>query len=201
MKPQRILSCFLAVIDFGLLLLVHGSNGWTMSHPDVNISASGLWSICLEDGRCQTMKMGQVNMHVIRSFMLIASISSFITIIWSVEWDHIIHCNFSFVPKALCTSIFNFITGSCVLVALIVFDITVNRKSSVEPIKKWGYYLSFVICILCYLTGVLDLMAYKNRLWGTGTSAINVVPEEPFLSEKESRLKAEKSAVLTPQLL
>ncbi|XP_061453717.1 uncharacterized protein LOC133370856 [Rhineura floridana] len=39
--------------------------------------------------------------------------------LWSVEWDHVIHCNFIFVPKALATSMFNFFAGGYEVVNII----------------------------------------------------------------------------------
>ncbi|KAJ6663471.1 hypothetical protein lerEdw1_009550 [Lerista edwardsae] len=178
MALTRIISYVMTGANVFLHVVVHTSPAWTVYRPYTSPNLVGLWIICSKEWGCNPPEMNEANMNTVRAFMATALASSFVALIWSVDWEHIVHCNFVFVPKALMTAIFNFFAGICVFVSLMVFEFTVIQEfEEVHPRKKWAYYLSMVICILSFLTGILDLVSYKYMLWGMGPSNIHVAPE------------------------
>ncbi|XP_077788270.1 uncharacterized protein LOC144328482 [Podarcis muralis] len=178
MSLHRAIGFSLSLIHIVLLFIVHASHGWMMTDSQVDEYHAGLWTICSEKFGCKPLRPHDVHLDLIRCFMVLATLASVSAMLWTVEWDHVIHCNYCFPPKSLITSIFNFLAGIFVLVAVVVFHIKVNQLSTaVPPAKKWAFYLSCAICILCFLTGIYNFLCYKFSVWGTGTSTTHVGPD------------------------
>nr|XP_028598366.1 uncharacterized protein LOC114603496 [Podarcis muralis] len=158
MSLHRAIGFSLSLIHIVLLFIVHASHGWMMTDSQVDEYHAGLWTICSEKFGCKPLRPHDVHLDLIRCFMVLATLASVSAMLWTVEWDHVIHCNYCFPPKSLITSIFNFLAGIFVLVAVVVFHIKVNQLSTaVPPAKKWAFYLSCAICILCFLTVSLNI--------------------------------------------
>ncbi|KAJ7304058.1 hypothetical protein JRQ81_011580, partial [Phrynocephalus forsythii] len=156
----------------------HASHGWTTFTRNADTYNSGLWIMCTLKFGCHPMQSTDVYLDITRSFMVLGLLASVIAMVWAIDWDHVIHCNFTFVPKSLMTSIFSFLSGICVLLALLVFEIKLNKKSKYVPhSKEWAFYLTFPICGLCFLAGIYNFVTYKKQLWGTGKSATHVGPD------------------------
>ncbi|KAH0631396.1 hypothetical protein JD844_005704 [Phrynosoma platyrhinos] len=195
MNPYRIVSFVLSFVNVVLLIATHISHGWTLFYPKADIINSGLWITCSGKHGCYPMHSTDVYLDFTRCFMLLGVIASIIAMLWSVDWDHVIHCNFIFVPKALMTSIFSFLSGVFVLLAVAIFALKLDHKD-VHASKKWGFYLSFPIFVLCILSGIYNLVTYKLALWGTGTSTTHVGPHLSSHEDLPHVLKASQPSFL-----
>ncbi|XP_077196997.1 uncharacterized protein LOC143838992 [Paroedura picta] len=175
----RYISSILSLTSLGLLVVAHCSHSWRTYQPLVGYYTMGLWTICSDNMECRKLHAGQANMEFTRAFMLLALISSFLAVIWSIEWDHLCHCHFTFLPKALLSSIFNLVAGLSLLIGLVMFEIESTRIPEKTSFKNWAFYLSCANGFLCFLIATLDFVAYKCSLWETN----HVCPEHEEAKE------------------
>ncbi|KAL8219401.1 UNVERIFIED_CONTAM: hypothetical protein K2H54_023791 [Gekko kuhli] len=64
------------------------------------------------------------------------------------------------------------------LIGLVMFEIESTRVPDKTSFKDWAFYLSCAVGVLCFLTAIFNLVAYKCSLWGTAQSHCQVVGPE-----------------------